>query len=364
MFDLDTFLRGAWLRAASDLHFELGTARMQVRERTARGVELIADLEAGEGRKVLAALQAQAGLKLEEDGKPQDGRIVREQVEYRISWLPTSAGVSVVLRVLPRAAAATAGDYFREQPDPERESFRKAMNQGDGWILVCGPTGSGKTTTLYELLSHADSRSRKIVSVEDPVERVVPGVLQTEVNSAVDWSFETALRRLLRHDPDVILIGEIRDAASAQIAMHAAMTGHLILSSVHANDVAGVVDRLCQLGISLRTQAELHRLTIAQRLLPRLCRHCRQQQSDGYWVAEGCLNCGFSKVAGWHRLAECVEWSRSDSEQLAQGLPGFALRDQWLEQGPQLLPQLAERAARSGNIARPADLYDSSPLGL
>lgn len=364
MYDLDGWLHGAWVRAASDLHFELSGTQFLVRERTSRGVEKIAELNCAEGRRILAALQAQAGLRLENDGKAQDGRIVRDQVEYRISWMPTSEGVSVVLRVLPRAAAGLADSYFADQDPAEREAFCRAMEQSDGWILVCGPTGSGKTTTLYELLSHADTDSRKVISVEDPVERLVEGVLQTEVNAAVDWSFESALRRLLRHDPDILMIGEIRDAASAQIAMHAAMTGHLILSTVHANDVAGVVDRLCQLGISLRTQAELHRLTIAQRLVPRLCQHCKQKDKHGYWKAAGCVNCNFSKVAGWHRLAEWVEWGRDDSERLAQGSPGYVLRDHWTRSGLKQLPQLAESAAQLGSIARPAGVYLSSPLGL
>ncbi|MCC5835123.1 MAG: Flp pilus assembly complex ATPase component TadA [Opitutales bacterium] len=364
MSELNAFLEGAYLRGASDLHMELAGGFLTVRERRAQGMERVAELDAAAGRQVLASLQAQAGLRFEEDGRPQDGRIVRERVEFRISWLPTSEGLSVVLRVLPRAASRSETDFFADQDPAERTAFQRAMACGDGWILVCGPTGSGKTTTLYELLSHVDTRERKVISVEDPVERVLPGVLQTEVNPGVDWTFETALRRLLRHDPDVLLIGELRDAVSAQIAMHAAMTGHLILSTVHASDVAGVVDRLRQLGISLRTQAELHRLTIAQRLVPRLCPHCREACADDYWESSGCLNCNFSKAAGLHRLAEHVEWDRSDSEQLASGTPGYALRDRWRQAGVPLLPQRAERAARNGSIARPAGAYLASGLGL
>lgn len=364
MFDLDAFLEGTYSRGASDLHMELTGAALLVRERRAQGMARVAELDPAAGRKVLASLQAQAGLRFEADGRPQDGRIVRDKVEFRISWLPTSEGVSVVLRVLPRAVNRSVDDFFADQDPVEREAFRRAMSRSDGWILICGPTGSGKTTTLYELLSHVDTRERKVISVEDPVERVLPGVLQTEVNAGVDWTFETALRRLLRHDPDVLLIGELRDSVSAQIAMHAAMTGHLILSTVHASDVAGAVDRLSQLGISPRTQAELHRLTIAQRLLPRLCPHCREQDGDVYWQSSGCLNCNFSKVAGLHRLAEFVEWGRDDSERLAQGAPGYALRDHWCQTGVQQLPQLAERAARNGNIARPAGAYLPSGAGL
>jgi general secretion pathway protein E len=263
---------------ASDIHIEPFEAKLRVRYRidgVLREMESIAQqLQAA----VISRIKIMARLDIAERRLPQDGRInlvVRgTSVDLRISTMPTINGESVVIRVLDRSGVtldftALGFDGFGLQ------RFQKDLRQPNGIILVVGPTGSGKTTTLYTALLQLNDSARNFLSVEDPVEYQIEGVNQIQVKSEIGLDFAQVLRSILRHDPDVIMIGEIRDRETANIAVRAALTGHLVLSTLHTNDAAGSITRLMDMGIEKFLLTASIRGVLGQRLVRRLCHHCR-----------------------------------------------------------------------------------------
>lgn len=219
-----------------------------------------------------------ARLDIAERRLPQDGRIrltVRgHDIDFRVSTVPSLYGESVVLRVLDRTAVEF--DYRKlGLPENVREGLEHALDLPNGMVLVTGPTGSGKTTTLYTGLLRLNSVARKIITVEDPIEYQLPGINQIQVRAQIGLNFATLLRSILRQDPDVIMIGEIRDLETAQIAVQAALTGHLVLSTVHTNSAAATVTRLRDMGVEDYLLAATLKGVLAQRLVRRLCPACK-----------------------------------------------------------------------------------------
>jgi type II secretory ATPase GspE/PulE/Tfp pilus assembly ATPase PilB-like protein len=234
---------------------------------------------------VVSRLKLMADLDLSERRSPQDGRVslrVDEQpLDLRVAVLPTAHGEQVVLRLLHRAAR-TPDLAALGMTAAVREAFEHAIRQPHGALVVCGPTGSGRTTTLYTALHLLNDPGRVLTTIEDPVEHEIPGVNQVDVSPKTGLAFGDGLRTILRSDPDVLLVGELADTESARIAMHAGMTGHLVLAALHAHDAAGAVARLRDLGVEPGLLATSVNCVIAQRLARRLCGDCREP----YWPTD------------------------------------------------------------------------------
>ena len=233
---------------------------------------------------VISRIKIMSRLDIAERRLPQDGRIrltVRgHDIDLRVSTVPSLYGESVVLRVLDRTAVEL--DYGKLGfPADIEQGLRRALDQPNGMVLVTGPTGSGKTTTLYTGLLHLNSVARKIVTVEDPIEYQLAGINQIQVKPQIGLNFATLLRSILRQDPDVMMIGEIRDLETAEIAVQAALTGHLVLSTLHTNSAAATVTRLRDMGLEDYLLTATLKAVLAQRLVRRLCAKCKETASAG-----------------------------------------------------------------------------------
>jgi general secretion pathway protein E len=233
-----------------------------------------------------------ANLDIAERRLPQDGRISlrigTRSVDVRVSTLPIAHGERAVLRLLDKSEARLSLQALGMQGDV-LVNFQRLVEQPHGIVLVTGPTGSGKTTTLYAALSLFDAANVNIMTVEDPVEFELPGVGQTQVNGKIELTFAKVLRSILRQDPDVIMVGEIRDFETAQIAIQASLTGHLVLATLHTNDAASAVTRLMDMGVEPFLLGSSLRGVLAQRLVRKLCSHCQ---------AKGCTHCGETGYSG------------------------------------------------------------------
>jgi type II secretory ATPase GspE/PulE/Tfp pilus assembly ATPase PilB-like protein len=283
---VDDLLAHAVVHRASDLHVEAGddgaTVRLRIDGVMVPGPPVPRALAAA----VASRLKILAGLDIADRLRPQDGRaLVRaagRPVELRVSSLPSVRGENLVLRLLdPEAALATLETLGLLAADADR--LDRLLDAREGLVLVTGPTGSGKTTTLYAALARVLARGGvNVVTVENPVERRLPGVVQVQTHERAGLTFAAALRAILRQDPDVVLVGEVRDQETAAVAAQAALTGHLVLATLHTADAAGAVARLADVGVEAFKLAAALRGVVAQRLLRRLCPTCRRPVSPGW----------------------------------------------------------------------------------
>ena len=308
-------LEEAVARQASDVHFEPYEEAYRVRMRIDGQLQEVSSAPLAFRDRLAARIKVMARLDVAEKRLPQDGRIALRlagrQVDVRVSTLPTTHGERIVLRLLDKGSGQRSLDSLGMAPTTVAP-FAKLLDQPHGILLVTGPTGSGKSTTLYAALQGMDAKSRNIVTVEDPVEYDLPGVGQIQVNPKIDLSFARALRAILRQDPDVIMIGEIRDLETAQIAVQASLTGHLVLATLHTNDAASAVTRLVDMGVEPFLLASTLRGVLAQRLVRRLCPSCRTPHPSTaadrellgadtpaqLWHAPGCPECARTGYAG------------------------------------------------------------------
>jgi MSHA biogenesis protein MshE len=276
---LQTLFEDATQVGASDIHIEPQEDALRIRLRIDGELNPQTEADLRVAPALALRLKLMAGLDISEKRLPQDGRfnvLVRESpVDVRISTMPTSHGESVVMRLLNRDSGLLGLDKLG-MPQNMTERFRTIVNRVSGMVLVTGPTGSGKTTTLYAALNELNSPSRKIITVEDPVEYRVAGLNQVQVNEKIDLSFATVLRSVLRQDPDVILVGEVRDTETAQIGLRAAITGHMVLSTLHVREAASVPVRLLDMGVPRFMVATALQAVIAQRLVRLICERCAQ----------------------------------------------------------------------------------------
>jgi type IV pilus assembly protein PilB len=276
---VNSLLSRALEEGASDIHFEPQAKELVVRIRVDGVTRRLASIPKGMQRAVVSRLKVLGGLDIAERRAPQDGRVsvrvVGEVTDLRIAVLPTTFGEQVVLRILERASGGLALSDLGMSDEAQAE-FLRAVRQPHGIVLVCGPTGSGKTTTLYAALDLLNSDDRVITTIEDPVEYRIPGVAQIEVNPRSGLTFPRGLRTILRSDPDVLLVGEIRDEETAVIAIQAAMTGHLVLTTLHAHSASGAIARMKQMGVDPQLLAGTLNGILAQRLARRLCLDCRE----------------------------------------------------------------------------------------
>lgn len=328
---LNFIIREGLAAKTSDVHLEPGEKRMVVRFRIDGILRDVLTINKDLVEPLVFRIKVASKLRTDEHFAPQDGRIRfvigDDKVDTRISILPTTNGEKVVIRLLAKGDA-----YSLEKlgfTDAELEKVRKSYMMPYGMILSVGPTGSGKTTTLYSILKIVNSRDVNITTVEDPVEHDVDGINNVQINNKANLTFATGLRAILRQDPDVIMLGEIRDAETASIATNAALTGHLVLSTLHTNDAISTIPRLIDMGVEPFLVSSTLNLIMAQRLARRLCEHCKIQYDmpqeehdklkkmrrdiaelvkvgDTIYKESGCEECGHSGFSGRVGLYEVL----------------------------------------------------------
>jgi MSHA biogenesis protein MshE len=326
---LQSIFQSAVSRDVSDIHIEPQEKKLQIRFRIDGVMQVQSSPDSRIAGAVVQRLKLMSSLDISEKRLPQDGRfrmkVSGTTLDVRISTLPTQYGEAVVMRLLAQNADRMQLDVINI-PDPILKRLRAALNASSGMVLVTGPTGSGKTTTLYAALSELNSPETKIITVEDPVEYRLPGLNQVQVNDKVDLTFARVLRSCLRQDPDVILVGEMRDQETAEIGLRAALTGHLVLSTLHTNDAASTPMRLRDMGIPAYMVALGLRLVIAQRLVRLVCPNCRTDQQpmphEREWLAQdlgdkvdahryqhgaGCVSCHDTGYKGRMAVYEMLE---------------------------------------------------------
>jgi general secretion pathway protein E len=315
---------------ASDIHVEPTVAGVLVRYRIDGALRTVATLAYEVRAAITSRIKIMARLDIAERRLPQDGRIkiaVRGvDIDFRVSTIPTVFGESVVLRILDRTRVEL--DFVKLGFGPEHVAgLERLMREPNGIILVTGPTGSGKTTTLYAAMKTLNVPNRKLFTVEDPIEYQLERINQVQVHPTIGFDFPHALRSILRQDPDIIMIGEIRDLETARIAVQASLTGHLVFSTLHTNSAAATITRLVDMGIENYLLASTLRGVLAQRLVRRLCRRCSTRHDNAaHWVREiartvagiqaigpadlrkatGCAACGHTGYAGRTTIAELM----------------------------------------------------------
>lgn len=300
-------LQSALVKRASDIHIEPAQHHYRIRLRVDGVLHTLPEVLTERGIALTARLKVLASLDIAEHRLPQDGQFTVEisgaPISFRIATLPCRYGEKVVLRLLHQVEQALEINALGMQ-DAQMVAFAQALQQPQGLILVTGPTGSGKTVTLYSALQTRNTPEVNLCSVEDPVEIPIDGVNQTQIHPRAGLTFQGVLRALLRQDPDIIMVGEIRDGETAEIALKAAQTGHLVLSTLHTNSTSETLVRLQQMGVARWMIASALTLVIAQRLVRKLCPHCRQRLDVPVtlpaslwptplprWQATGCEHC-------------------------------------------------------------------------
>ncbi|MBQ0945158.1 type II secretion system ATPase GspE [Ideonella sp. 4Y16] len=298
---LNALLTQAAKDGASDIHIEPYERSSSVRFRVDGSLREVVQPNRALHAALISRLKIMAELDIAEKRLPQDGRISLriggKAIDVRVSTLPSAHGERAVLRLLDKSESKFTLEGLGMSGEVLTD-FDRLVKQPHGIVLVTGPTGSGKTTTLYASLGRLDTSTTNILTVEDPVEYELPGIGQTQVNAKIDLTFAKALRAILRQDPDVIMIGEIRDFETAQIAIQASLTGHLVLATVHTNDAPSTVARLIDMGVEPFLLSSSLLGVLAQRLVRKLCPHCKTQGRRGRWNAVGCPECSHTGYKG------------------------------------------------------------------
>jgi general secretion pathway protein E len=302
---------------------------------------------------LVSRIKIMASMDIAEKRLPQDGRIALRvggrPIDVRVSTLPTGHGERAVLRLLEKEAGRLELERLGMAPDVLGR-LDKLIHRPHGIVLVTGPTGSGKSTTLYAALGRLDASTTNILTVEDPIEYDLPGIGQTQVNARIDLSFAAALRAILRQDPDVIMIGEIRDLETAQIAVQASLTGHLVLATLHTNDAVSAVTRLVDMGVEPFLLASTLQGVLAQRLIRKLCPACKTTQADGSagWTPGGCASCGHTGYSGRTGIHELFTLDDEARDMLHAGANEQTLRQAALRGGMRNLRQDGMRWVAQG----------------
>ena len=345
---LQTVFEEAMRLRASDIHFEPQEKALRIRFRIDGVLHIQTEADAKISSAVALRLKLMSGLDISEKRLPQDGRfnikVRANPVDVRISTLPTQFGESVVMRLLNQNTGLLELDRIG-MPERVLERFRHALKRPSGMVLVTGPTGSGKTTTLYAALNELNSPEKKVITVEDPVEYRLSGLNQVQVHEKIDLSFSRVLRTVLRQDPDIVLIGEMRDQETAEIGMRAAMTGHLVLSTLHTNDAVSTPIRLLDMGVPRYMVALSVHMVVAQRLVRVICGNCRetytltpsehewlryelgdQVDSHAFHHGRGCTHCANTGYQGRTGVYEFLEMSDRVVEAINHEDPGEFMR--------------------------------------
>ncbi len=352
---------------ASDIHIEPFQRTLRLRYRTDGELVQAESPPKALQLAITSRIKILAGLNIAERRVPQDGRfrikVVGKEVDLRVSILPTAYGEKIVIRILDKTALTGSIDQMG-MDQGTLDKFRKAIDAPHGMILVTGPTGSGKTTTLYSVLQELNAPQYNIVTVEDPIEYELTGINQVSVRNEIGLDFASALRSILRQDPDIVMVGEIRDNETADIAVKAALTGHQVLSTLHTNDASGAITRLDDMGIEPFLISSSVILTCAQRLVRRICSNCREEftpepeiferlamkQPEGaaFYHGTGCDRC---KGRGYHgrvAIIEALPVSDSIRRLIIKRASSTALKNQAISEGMRTLRMVGLDKALEG----------------
>ncbi len=353
---INALLLEAVKEGASDVHIETEERRLIVRFRVDGVLREVIEPKRALAGLLVSRIKVMGKLDIAEKRQPQDGRVSLRiggyDLDVRVSTIPSQFGERVVLRLLDRSQTQRGIEHLGMN-DRDRETFQRILARPDGLLLVTGPTGSGKTTSLYAALGRLNDRSRNIMTVEDPIEYSMDGVGQMQVNAKTDLTFARGLRAILRQDPDVIMVGEIRDRETAQIAVESAMTGHLVLSTLHTNTAIGAVSRLVEMGVERFLLAPMLRGLIAQRLVRRICPDCAKPhvitQSESALLSgaiatgetvqrgTGCDACQDQGFKGRLPIYEIIEVDRALENLIHEGASEAMLQDRARSKAPGIL---------------------------
>ena len=366
---VDLVLDQAISEKASDIHFEPFENDFKIRYRVDGALIEMSPPPASLATPVISRVKVMSNMNIAERRVPQDGRIVKivgeKQVDMRVSTLPTQYGESVVCRVLDRSSVSLDLQDLG-LPEHVDNYIKKTMRKPNGIFLVTGPTGAGKTTTLYAALRDINTLDTKILTAEDPVEYDIDGIVQVPTNESIELNFAKILRAFLRQDPDKILVGEIRDLETAQIAIQASLTGHLVLSTLHTNDSAGSVTRLIDMGVEPFLIAASLEGVLAQRLVRKICNSCRATYEPSESVLEqlglsphelgdknlytgvGCEECGETGYSGRQGLFELLDISDPIKDLIISRSPSIVMKQKAIELGMSTLRQDGFRSIYNG----------------
>ena len=355
---------------ASDIHIEPQERSLVIRFRIDGVMHVQTEADMKIASALVLRLKLMSGLDISEKRLPQDGRfnvkVKSAAIDVRISTMPTQHGESVVMRLLNQGAGMLRLEHLG-MPSGILERLRETIHRSSGMVLVTGPTGSGKTTTLYAALAEINTTEKKIITVEDPVEYRLPGINQVQVNEKIELSFERVLRSALRQDPDVILVGEMRDQTTAEIGLRAAITGHMVLSTLHTNDAASTPIRLLDMGVPRYMVAMSLQMVIAQRLVRVVCEHCarprRLSPQEHEWLrveigddvdrheyreGAGCSHCNGTGYLGRSGIYEMLEMTAPVVEAANQEDPAAFIRAAREQMAHHTLRRDAIRAVTEG----------------
>ncbi|MCA9191957.1 MAG: Flp pilus assembly complex ATPase component TadA [Planctomycetales bacterium] len=373
---VQSILFGAVHAGASDIHLEPHNPQMRVRYRVDGVMQQVMTIPKVSEEAVVGRIKVLANLDTAENRRPQDGNITvtdgQQRASFRVSVIPVVNGEKIVMRVLDETSKTFNFDTLG-MPETQVELVKTLLDKPHGMIVMTGPTGSGKTTTMYSMLCSIDSATRNVSTIEDPVEFRLPGINQVQANNEFGMGFANGLKFLMRQDPDVILVGEIRDHETANTAVQAALTGHLLISTLHTNDAIGTVARLGDLGLDNFKIAGALVAAVAQRLLRRLCSHCREEcptnvkllqrllgagevERSGfaegpYYTAKGCSHCAGTGYAGRIPIYEIMVVSPSMEQAIESGLPASRLREIAVSEGMVELAVGGLQQAQLGNTS-------------
>ena len=369
---VDLVLQEAVKAKASDIHFEPFEDQFRIRYRIDGSLYEMAPPPKNLASAVIARVKVLSSLNIAERRVPQDGRIKTtiggRAIDLRVSTLPTQFGESVVLRILDKTVVNLSLDALSMQEDI-KEGIRAMVGRPNGIFIVTGPTGSGKTTTLYSALREVNTEDVKILTAEDPVEYEVEGIMQVPINHQVGLTFAAALRSFLRQDPDTIMVGEIRDLETAQIAVQASLTGHVVLSTLHTNDAPGAVTRLIDMGLEPFLISASLEGVLAQRLLRRICKTCRtpyepdkdvvnmldvdalEIANKKFYYGKGCPDCSRSGYKGRQGLFELMTINDQLRALITQKAPTLVLKQKAVESGMRPLREDGLRCIFDGHTS-------------
>ncbi|MGB5982073.1 MAG: GspE/PulE family protein [Nonlabens sp.] len=320
---------------ASDIHIEPSDKQTRIRFRIDGALKQFYQFPASEHALLVNKIKIKANLNISEKRRNQDGRITQKIgvtiIDIRVSTLPSLYGEKIVLRLLETEQEDVDIDKIGLSEE-QKKIYQKAYSKTNGIILISGPTGSGKTTTLYATLKELNKESLNILTVEDPIEYTLNGINQVQIKHDIGFDFASALKTFLRQDPDIIMVGEIRDTETAQMAVKAALTGHLVLSTIHTNSALGTLDRLIDMGVPKYLIASTLNLSVAQRLVRLLCNDCKKSElskldffngddelETNHYKSNGCSSCNFTGYKGRTALFEMIEIGSKISENIKLG---------------------------------------------
>ncbi len=371
---VNSILEQAVREKASDIHIEPSETMTRVRYRIDGALFSSLEIPSNLQQPLIARIKILGGMDIAEKRRPQDGRILIQvsgaRIDLRVSTLPSIFGEKAVLRLLDQSGGKIGIAKLGFDPD-QQKMLHTAIGASNGIVLVTGPTGSGKSTTLYSLLELINEPTKNIITLEDPVEYTIQGITQIQINEKIGFTFGSAMRSILRQDPDIIMVGEIRDTETAELAVRAALTGHLVLSTLHTNDAPTTINRLVDMGIPRFLLASSIRAVVAQRLVKKLCPVCRQKafitaeqekQTDipegtQVYVPKGCQECRFTGYKGRTVISEIMPIDHKLKSMINDGVAEQDLREQAARNGMLSLREDARRKVEAGITSVDEMLY-------